>query len=81
VPDADRLTPFGQFLRSIRLDKLPELINVLRGEMSLVGPCPYLCSTYLERHTLEQTCHYEVKQNTITSWALAKPDSAGAKLS
>lgn len=53
LPDEARLTPFGKFLRSSSLDELPELINVLRGEMSLVGPRP-LIMAYLERYTPEQ---------------------------
>lgn len=51
LPDAERLTPFGRFLRSTSLDELPELFCVLRGEMSLVGPRPLLMQ-YLERYTL-----------------------------
>jgi len=58
LPDADRLTPFGQFLRSTSLDELPELINVLKGEMSLVGPRP-LCMQYLDRYTPEQMRRHE----------------------
>ena len=53
LPDEERLTPFGQLLRSTSLDELPELINVIRGEMSLVGPRP-LIMRYLERYTPEQ---------------------------
>ncbi|MEA3341976.1 MAG: sugar transferase, partial [Chloroflexota bacterium] len=48
LPDVERLTPFGQFLRRASLDELPELFNVLKGEMSLVGPRPLLMQ-YLER--------------------------------
>src|SRR5690606_3604176 len=53
LPDEERLTPVGQLLRSTSLDELPELINVIRGEMSLVGPRP-LIMRYLERYTPEQ---------------------------
>lgn len=67
LPDADRLTPFGQFLRSTSLDALPELINVVKGEMSLVGPRPLLMR-YLERYTPEQMRRHEVKPG-ITGWA------------
>ncbi|OQY44893.1 MAG: hypothetical protein B6242_11635 [Anaerolineaceae bacterium 4572_78] len=59
LPDAERLTPLGKFLRSVSLDELPELINVLRDEMSLVGPRPLLMK-YLERYTPEQMRRHEV---------------------
>lgn len=67
LPDAGRLTPLGQFLRSSSLDELPELVNVIRGEMSLVGPRPLL-PQYLERYTPEQKRRHEVKPG-ITGWA------------
>ncbi len=67
LPDAERLTRFGRFLRSTSLDELPELLNVLRGEMSLVGPRPLLMQ-YLERYTPEQRRRHEVKPG-ITGWA------------
>jgi len=67
VPSAQRLTPFGRFLRSTSLDELPELINVLRGEMSLVGPRPLMLQ-YLTRYTLEQARRHAVKPG-ITGWA------------
>ena len=65
--DAERLTIFGRFLRSTSLDELPELINVLRGEMSLVGPRPLLMQ-YLDYYTPEQMFRHEVKPG-ITGWA------------
>jgi sugar transferase EpsL len=67
LPDADRLTPFGRFLRSTSLDELPELINVLRGEMSLVGPRPLL-TAYLERYSPEQARRHDVLPG-IAGWA------------
>jgi sugar transferase EpsL len=67
LPDEERLTPFGRFLRSTSLDELPELLNVLRGEMSLVGPRPLLME-YLARYTPEQARRHEVKPG-ITGWA------------
>lgn len=67
LPDADRLTPFGQFLRSTSLDELPELWNVLRGDMSLVGPRPLLME-YLPKYTPEQARRHEVRPG-ITGWA------------
>lgn len=67
LSDRERLTPFGQFLRRISLDELPELFNVLRGEMSLVGPRPLLMQ-YLDRYTPEQARRHEVKPG-ITGWA------------
>lgn len=65
--DADRLTSFGRFLRSSSLDELPELINVIRGEMSLVGPRPLLMK-YLDRYSPEQARRHEVLPG-ITGWA------------
>ena len=67
LPDAERLTSFGKFLRSTSLDELPELINILRGEMSLVGPRPLLIR-YLERYTPEQMRRHEVRPG-LTGWA------------
>ena len=67
LPDGERLTDFGQFLRSTSLDELPELINVLRGEMSLVGPRPLLMQ-YLPRYTPEQMRRHEVRPG-VTGWA------------
>jgi sugar transferase EpsL len=67
LPDASRLTRLGQFLRSTSLDELPELYNVLRGEMSLVGPRPLL-QQYLERYSAEQARRHDVLPG-ITGWA------------
>ena len=67
LPDEQRLTRLGRFLRSTSLDELPELINVLKGEMSLVGPRPLLMK-YLDRYTPEQLRRHEVKPG-ITGWA------------
>ena len=67
LPDADRLTAFGNFLRSTSLDELPELFNVLKGEMSLIGPRPLLME-YLPRYTSEQMRRHEVRPG-ITGWA------------
>ncbi|NVO01033.1 MAG: sugar transferase, partial [Geobacteraceae bacterium] len=67
LPDADRLTPFGRFLRSSSLDELPELINVLKGDMSLVGPRPLLLE-YLPLYTSEQSRRHEARPG-ITGWA------------
>ena len=65
--DAQRMTPVGTFLRKCSLDELPELWNVLRGEMSLVGPRPLLMD-YLERYTPQQARRMEVRPG-ITGWA------------
>ena len=67
LPDADRLTPLGRLLRATSLDELPELVNVLRGDMSLVGPRPLLMQ-YLDRYTPEQRHRHEVRPG-ITGWA------------
>lgn len=67
LPDELRLTRFGKFLRSTSLDELPELFNVLRGDMSLVGPRPLLME-YLPRYTAEQARRHEVRPG-ITGWA------------
>ncbi len=67
LPDDQRLTRFGRFLRAFSLDELPELFNVLRGEMSLVGPRPLLMR-YLPRYSAEQMRRHEVLPG-ITGWA------------
>ena len=66
LPDAARLTSFGRWLRSTSLDELPELINVLKGEMSLVGPRPLLVQ-YLGRYSAEQRRRHEVPPG-LTGW-------------
>jgi len=67
LPDAERLTALGRFLRRTSLDELPQLWNVLRGELSLVGPRPLLVE-YLERYSPEQARRHLVKPG-ITGWA------------
>ena len=67
LPDAERLTRFGRWLRATSLDELPELWNVLKGEMSLVGPRPLLME-YLPLYSVEQARRHEVKPG-ITGWA------------
>lgn len=66
-PGAERLTRFGAFLRSTSLDELPELYNVIKGDMSLVGPRPLLMA-YLDRYTPHQARRHEVRPG-ITGWA------------
>ncbi len=67
LPDADRLTKLGSFLRASSLDELPELWNVLKGDMSLVGPRPLLME-YLPRYSKEQFRRHEVRPG-VTGWA------------
>jgi sugar transferase EpsL len=67
LPDAERLTTFGRFMRSTSLDELPELMNVLKGDMSLVGPRPLLMQ-YLDHYTPEQARRHEVRPG-IAGWA------------
>lgn len=67
LPDAERMTPFGRALRSSSLDELPELLNVIKGEMSLVGPRPLLME-YLERYSPEQARRHDALPG-ITGWA------------
>jgi sugar transferase EpsL len=67
LPDEQRITPLGEFLRASSLDELPELLNVLKGEMSLVGPRP-LMMQYLDRYTQEQARRHDVKPG-VTGWA------------
>jgi sugar transferase EpsL len=67
LPDAERLTPIGRLLRRLSLDELPQLWNVLRGDMSLVGPRPLLMQ-YMNRYTPEQAHRHDTKPG-ITGWA------------
>lgn len=67
LPDEQRLPAFGRFLRSTSIDELPELFNVLKGDMSIVGPRP-LMMKYLGRYTPEQARRHEVRPG-ITGWA------------
>lgn len=74
LPDGERLTRFGRFLRSSSLDELPELWNVLKGEMSLVGPRPLLME-YLPLYSPQQARRHEVRPG-ITGWAQANGRNA-----
>lgn len=67
LPDSERMTPFGSFLRASSLDELPELWNVLKGDMSLVGPRPLLME-YLPLYSPEQYRRHEVRPG-VTGWA------------
>lgn len=67
LPDADRLTPIGRFVRSTSIDELPQLVNVLKGDMSLIGPRPLLVQ-YLPLYTMEQSRRHDVRPG-ITGWA------------
>jgi sugar transferase EpsL len=67
LPDAARLTPFGELMRKLSLDELPQLLNVLKGEMSLVGPRPLLME-YLPLYSPQQARRHEVRPG-ITGWA------------
>lgn len=67
LPDAERLTPAGRFVRSTSLDELPQLINVLKGDMALIGPRPLL-PEYLPLYSKEQARRHEVRPG-ITGWA------------
>ena len=67
LPDEQRLTGYGRFLRSTSLDELPELINILKGDMSIVGPRPLLVK-YLPRYNAEQRRRHDVRPG-LTGWA------------
>ena len=67
LPDAERLTPVGRWLRALSVDELPQLVNVLQGEMSLVGPRPLL-PAYLDRYSPRQARRHEVRPG-LTGWA------------
>ena len=67
LPDSERLTSFGKFLRATSLDEIPEFFNILKGDMSLIGPRPLLVR-YLERYTKEQSRRHEVRPG-ISGWA------------
>ena len=67
LPDMERLTPLGEFLRQTSLDELPQLWNVLRGDMSFIGPRPFIAA-YLDRYTPEQSRRHDVAPG-ITGWA------------
>ena len=74
LPDAERLTPFGRFMRSLSLDEFPQLINVLKGDMSLIGPRPLLVR-YLPLYNARQSRRHEVRPG-MTGWAAVKGRNA-----
>lgn len=74
LPDEQRLTGYGRFLRSTSLDELPELINILKGDMSIVGPRPLLVK-YLPRYNAEQRRRHDVRPG-LTGWAQANGRNA-----
>lgn len=67
LPDADRLTKYGEFLRNTSLDELPELINILKGDMSVIGPRPLLVE-YIPRYNMHQHRRHEVRPG-LSGWA------------
>lgn len=67
LPDADRLSPLGKFVRKTSLDEIPQLINVLKGDMSLIGPRPLL-EEYISRYNVSQKRRHEIRPG-ITGWA------------
>ncbi len=67
LPDMERMTPLGQFIRKFSIDEFPQLYNVIKGEMSIVGPRPLLIE-YLELYNKEQSRRHDVKPG-ITGWA------------
>ncbi len=76
LPDGERLTRFGKVLRSTSIDELPELVNVIKGDMSLIGPRPLLVR-YLDRYTPEQHRRHEVRPG-LTGLAMSRVrNSAG----
>ena len=74
LPDAERLTKIGRFVRSTSIDELPQLINVLKGDMALIGPRPLL-SKYLPLYSKEQARRHELRPG-ITGWAQANGSNA-----
>lgn len=74
LPDAERLVPFGRWLRATSIDELPELWNIVRGEMGLVGPRPYV-HVYHDRYNAEQRRRFSVRPG-LTSWAMVNGRNA-----